>query len=101
MLKTGINENLPGPDIEQNILEIPVFHNDYEVRNKSGINIGIQLLIFYFGELWTSAMSRLNHKIDGHLFDIRHQGSCFAVYRNLEMYQINEQTHLRLVEKKP
>jgi len=101
MLKTGINESVPGPDVEQNVMETPVFHKDYEVRDESGINVGIQLLIFYFGELWISAMGRLNHKIDGHMFDIRHQGDCFAIYRNLEMSQINEHPYLRLVEKKP
>ncbi|MFO7560218.1 MAG: hypothetical protein R6X10_15400 [Desulfobacterales bacterium] len=101
MLKTGMNENLPGPDMEQRILETPVFHNEYEVRNESGINLGIQLLIFYFGELWTSAMNRLNPKIDGHLFDIRHQGVCFSVYRTLKINQMNEHPYLRLVEKKP
>jgi hypothetical protein len=100
MIKTGIHERLHGLDVERNMLEPVVFHEEYEVRSESGNNLGIQLLVFYFGELWISAMNRLNHKIDGHLFDIRHQGACYAVYRNLETNPVNEHPHLRLVEKK-
>ena len=100
MVKTGVHERLPGSDIEQDMMESPVFHKAYEVRNESGKDVGIRLLVFYYGELWASAMNRLNHKIDGHLFNIRHKGACFAVYRNLETDPVNEHPYLRLVEKK-
>ncbi len=58
-------------------------HEDYEVKNETGECLGISILVLYYGQLWETALDRLNHKIDGHLFTICHQGIRFGVYRKL------------------
>ena len=94
-MEAGMNQAAPKKDT----MAEPVFHDSYDVRMENGTSLGINLLAIYYGELWQMAISRLDHKIDGHLFDIMHEGRCYRVFRKLQPEQILEKPHLRLVKQ--
>ncbi len=56
-------------------------HSAYEVINEKNDKIGIHLLVHYYGNLWRSALDRLNHQVDGYLLTIKHKGQTFRIYR--------------------
>jgi len=99
MIETSLDQTRSEQNSNQDILQEPVFHDKYDVKTDTGGSVGINLLHFYYGELWVSAMNRLNHKIDGHLFDIRYEGVFYGVYRKLKSNKSTERFHLRLVKK--
>lgn len=72
-------------------------HDAYDVKNEDGESIGIGLLCLYYGELWESALDRLIHKIDGHMFTITYEGLCYNVYRKVDEKQLSARPHLKLV----
>ncbi len=78
---------------DQSHVNAPKFHLNYEVRNDRGKISGRNLLILYFGNLWESALDRLDHQIDGFIMTINHQDRKFKVYR-----KINDERHLRLMK---
>ncbi len=69
-------------------------HSAYEVKNENGNSIGIDILVQYFGNLWESALDRLNHQLDGFLVEIHHQGRKFMVFR--KMANKNNNSNFRL-----
>lgn len=73
------------------------FHDEYDVKNENGDSIGVAILKLYYGDLWESAMDRLIHKIDGHLFSISYEGACYNVYRNVAQEENRVRNHLKLV----
>lgn len=75
------------------------FHTEYTVRDEKNQDVGINLLILYYGALWTKALDRLHHKIDGHLFSLRHQGQRYDVYRKVETRTAEKRLYLRLVSQ--
>ena len=99
MMEAGMNQAAPNAGDQGNAAAEPVFHDRYDVRMENGSSLGINLLAIYYGELWQLAMSRLDHKIDGHLFDIMHEGRCYGVYRKLQPEQMTDRPHLRLVKQ--
>jgi hypothetical protein len=100
MIEISVNQTRSNHTTDQSILDEPVFHDEYDVKTEKGSSVGINLLYSYYGELWVSAMNRLNHKIDGHLFDIRHVGIPYGVYRKVKPMKLTEHPYLRLVKKK-
>lgn len=97
-MEAGMNQAAPNVGGQFDATAEPVFHDRYDVRMVNGTSLGINLLSIYYGELWQLAMNRLDHKIDGHLFDIRHEGRCYRVFRKLQPAPILEKSHLRLVK---
>lgn len=98
-MEVGMNHAAPDAIDQQDTGMEPVFHERYDVRRENGTSLGINLLAIYYGELWQVAMSRLDHKIDGHLFDIMHEGKCYRVYRKIQPEQMSDRPHLRLVRQ--
>ncbi len=72
------------------------FHDEYDVKNENGDSVGVGILNLYYGDLWESALDRLIHKIDGHLFSIMYEGVCYSVYRNVAEEK-SKTMHLKLV----
>ena len=60
-------------------------HPAYEVTNKDGDNVGVSILVLYYGRLWEMAIRRLDHKMDGYMFTIQHMNESFKVYRKVEI----------------
>ncbi len=55
--------------------------NEYEVRNEMNQNLGNDILMMFYGNLWKSALDRISHRSDGHLFTICHNGEKLKIYR--------------------
>lgn len=55
----------------------------YEVMDENGQEMGVDILLRYFGNLWESAMDRLAHQCDGHLFTLNDDGRNVKIYRKL------------------
>ena len=60
-------------------------HPVYEVTNQDGDNVGVSILILYYGRLWELAIRSLDHKMDGYMFTIQHMNKRFKVYRKVEV----------------
>jgi len=73
-------------------------HDTYEVTNKLGDNVGINILLLYYGNLWESAMRRLEHKMDGYIFTIQHMGNSFKVYRKTKPDKGNNRNQLQIAK---
>lgn len=59
--------------------------------------MGVNILILYYGELWQTALDRLNYRFDGHMFTIRHEGTKYTVYRKIKLETQNISYRLKLV----
>jgi len=81
MIEPGLKEEQKKSDIESGFPSEYTFHPEYTVKNKDDSEVGIGILIQYYGELWKPALDRVTGKIDGHLFAILHNGYRFDVYR--------------------
>ncbi len=55
----------------------------YEIRNEEDLDVGEDILVLMYGNLWKFMMDRIDHQFDGHIFTIHHQGESFKVYRKL------------------
>ncbi len=91
-------ESLKDLDMENKLLTSPVHHSIYIVKNEEGEAIGIDILILFYGNLWEFALNRLDHKLDGYLFTIQHEGHKFSVYRKLRTKKDNYYPPLHLVK---
>ncbi len=72
------------------------FHSSYIVKDNKNNNVGINILLQHFGNLWESALDRLNHQFNGFLMTIHHQGYRFEIYRVIRID--NEPPPLRLIK---
>ncbi len=81
MIESGLREEQKKADLENGLPLEYTFHSEYAVKNETGSEVGIDILIQYYGELWKPAIDRVTGKIDGHLFVILHNGYKFDVYR--------------------
>jgi len=72
-------------------------HAAYEVKSETGKNVGVNILLLYYGELWQTAMDRLNYRFDGHMFTICHEGEKYTVYRKVRPETQNTAYRLKLV----
>jgi len=98
-MKISVNQTQANQNTDQRISDKPFFHDEYDVKTEKGSSVGINLLYSYYGELWISAMNRLNHKLDGHLFDIKHGGVPYGVYRKVKPIKLIKRPYLRLVKQ--
>ena len=73
-------------------------HPSYEVTNPCGDNVGVNILLLYYGRLWEMAMRNLDHQMDGYIFTIQHMGESFKVYRKVEIKKETTFNQLRLVK---
>ncbi len=99
MIMANVHQQERQQDATENILSEYRSHTDYEVKDKTGESMGISILFLYYGQLWESALNRLYHKIDGHLFTIMHQGTSYGVYRILHKENQKTQHHLKLIKQ--
>jgi hypothetical protein len=72
-------------------------HAAYEVMSETGKNVGVNILLLYYGELWQTALDRLNYRFDGHMFTINHEGKKYTVYRKIKLEIHNISYRLKLV----
>ena len=72
-------------------------HAVYEVKSETGKNVGVKILILYYGDLWQSALDRLSYRFDGHMFILYHEGKKYSVYRKLNPEIQNTSYRLKLV----
>ena len=49
--------------------------------DEDGREVDLCVLLTFFGEVWQATLDRLNHRVDGHLLTIRHQGNILRIYR--------------------
>ena len=56
----------------------------YEIKNEEGSTEDTELLSRFFGAVWRSALSRLNHECDGRVLTISLQGKKYYIYRRLK-----------------
>ncbi|MBW1892573.1 MAG: hypothetical protein JRF40_00110 [Deltaproteobacteria bacterium] len=81
MIEPGLSREQKKTDLENGLPSEYTFHTEYAVKNENGSEVGINILIQYYGELWKPAIDRITGKIDGHLFAILHNGYRFDIYR--------------------
>ncbi len=62
--------------------------NRYEIRDEEDKDIGLDILSLYYGNLWESAMDRLDHQWNGQLHTIQHDGQALRVFRKIENKQM-------------
>ncbi len=55
----------------------------YEVKDENGQEMSVDILLHYYGNLWESALDRLAHQCDGHLFTLSYKGQNLKIYRKL------------------
>ncbi len=55
----------------------------YEIRDEDDMSVALDVLTLYYGNLWKSALDRLDHQSDGHLLTIQHEGQLLKVYRKI------------------
>jgi len=73
-------------------------HDVYEVLNQHGENMGINILLLYYGRLWELAIDRIDHKMDGYMFEIQHMGEPYKIYRKIEPKKEENMLKLRVVK---
>jgi hypothetical protein len=73
-------------------------HDGYEVLNQHGENVGINILLLYYGRLWELAIDRIDHKMDGYMFEIQHMGEHYKIYRKIEPKKEKNILKLRVVK---
>jgi len=61
--------------------------SNYRILSEDGCEVDVCVLLIFFGELWQAALDRLNHRADGHLLTIRHQGHALRIYRRVKTSQ--------------
>lgn len=81
MIEPGLRGKLKKENLDEVSPSGYTFHSEYKVNNEDGVDVGINLLVQYYGELWKPTLDRVTGKIDGHLFAISHHGYRFDVYR--------------------
>lgn len=82
--------------LQSNENEAFTYHEKYTVLDSGGNDIGVDLLIMYYGAPWRMALDRLHHQLNGYLFSIWHEGGEYAVYRRM-VARDAKKPHLRLV----
>lgn len=55
--------------------------NRYTVRNEIGMEVCTGILQMFFGNLWESAMDRLEQRVDGYIRSLHFHGQEYRVYR--------------------
>ena len=53
----------------------------YKVKNASGMEVCTGILQLFYGNLWSSALNRLNHQFDGYVRSLYYKGEEYRVYR--------------------
>ncbi len=92
------NELQDGMVLGMHVLPRYQEHSTYRVTNDDE-NVGIRILLLFYGNLWEFALARVDHQLDGYLFTIQHNGHTFKIYRILDDVTAQEQTPLlRLVK---
>ena len=56
---------------------------EYAIKNENGLNVDINILENYYGNLWRAVLNRLNHEHDGYLVTIYDREFKLHVYRIL------------------
>ncbi len=56
----------------------------YEIKDEDDMNVALDVLTLYYGNLWESALDRLGHQCDGHLLTIQHEGQRLKIYRKID-----------------
>ncbi|MDY6903995.1 MAG: hypothetical protein SWH61_04840 [Thermodesulfobacteriota bacterium] len=56
----------------------------YEIINEDGGNEGTEILAMFYGNLWESALDRLNHGCDGMLLTLSLDGRKYFIYRRMK-----------------
>ena len=83
-------------DNELYLYKSPIkLHAEYEVMNEKKQNVGIDILLLYYGSRWKFALDMLDNQIDGHLHAIYHEGNKYKIYRKTKD---NKKRHLRLIK---
>jgi hypothetical protein len=70
---------------------------EYEVKSETGKDMGVKILALYYGDLWRSALDRLNYRFDGHMFFLWHEGKKYSVYRRVDTETTHTPLRLKLV----
>ena len=73
-------------------------HPAYEVKDKKGKVVDVDILILFYGSLWESALNRIEHQVDGYVHSIQHNCECFKIYRKLESQEDKKYPKLRLIK---
>jgi hypothetical protein len=81
MIEPELRKEQKNQGVDEKQTSEHTFHPEYTVKNEDSHEVGIDILIQFYGELWESILDRVTGKIDGHLFAISHNGYRFDVYR--------------------
>ena len=81
MIEPGLVKDQKNSELETKLTSEYTFHPEYTVKNEDDHDVGIDILVQFYGEVWESVLDRVTGKIDGHLFAISHNGYRFDVYR--------------------
>jgi len=73
-------------------------HPLYEVKDKKGKVVGVDILILFYGNLWESTLNRIEHQVDGYIHTIQHNCERFKIYRKLEPKEDIKYPKLRLIK---
>ena len=73
-------------------------HPVYEVKDKKGKVVGVDILILFYGNLWESTLNRIEHQVDGYIHSIQYNCECFRIYRKLESKEDGKYPKLRLIQ---
>jgi hypothetical protein len=73
-------------------------HPLYEVKDKKGKVVGVDILILFYGNLWERVLNRIEHQVDGYIHTIKHNCECFKIYRKLESTKDIKDPKLRLIK---
>ena len=92
-LKKARNKN----NINKKLQPEYTFHSEYAVKNEDGEEIGVDILILYYGEVWKPTLDRITSKIDGYLLSVTMNGYRFNVFRKLKSDEKRTYPPLRIV----
>ena len=81
MIEPGLSKEQKNHELKNKHISEYTFHPEYMVKNEDNHEVGIDILVQFYGELWESVLDRVSGKIDGHLFAISHNSYRFDVYR--------------------
>lgn len=81
MIEPGLKEEKKNDDLEEQQASEYTLHPEYSVKTEDNHEVGIDILVQFYGDIWKSVLDRVTGKIDGHLFAISHNGYKFDVYR--------------------
>ena len=81
MIEPGLREEKKNVEPEEKLTSEYTFHPEYSVKAEDNHEVGIDILVQFYGDVWKSVLDRVTGKIDGHLFTISHNGYRFNVYR--------------------